>query len=37
VSKKLNDQVNEYELNPLVGVLDDELCDIVLIQRMTIT
>ena len=33
ISKRLHDQVNEYELNPLVGVLDDELAEIILIQR----
>jgi hypothetical protein len=33
VAKRLHDQANDYELNPLVGVLDDELADIVLVQR----
>ena len=36
VSKRLHDQVTEYELNPLVGVMDDELADIILIQRNTV-
>ena len=33
ISKRLHDQVNEYELNPLIGVLDDELAEIILVQR----
>lgn len=33
VSRKLHDQINDYEINPLVGVMDDELSDIVLVQR----
>lgn len=33
VSKRLHDQASDYELNPLVGVLDDDLADIVLVQR----
>lgn len=36
VSKRLHDQVAEYELNPLVGVMDDELADIILIQRNSV-
>lgn len=33
VNKKMNEQVNDYEVNPLVGVLDDDLADVVLVQR----
>lgn len=33
VNKRLHDQMNDYELNPLVSVLDDELAEIVLVQR----
>jgi hypothetical protein len=33
VNRKLHDQINEYEINPMIGVLDDELSDIVLVQR----
>jgi hypothetical protein len=33
VSRKLHDQINDYEINPLVGVMDDEMSDIVLVQR----
>lgn len=29
----MHDQLNDYEINPLIGVLDDELSDIVLVQR----
>lgn len=33
VNRKLNDQINDYEINPLIGVLDDELSEIVLVQK----
>jgi len=33
VNRKLHDQINDYEINPMIGVLDDELSDIVLVQR----
>ncbi len=32
-NKRLNEQTADYELNPMVGVMDDDLADIVLVQR----
>jgi hypothetical protein len=32
-NKRIHEQGSDYELNPLVGVMDDDLADIVLVQR----
>lgn len=32
-NKRMHEQAADYELNPLVGVLDEDLADIVLVQR----
>lgn len=37
VNRKLHDQLNDYEINPLIAVLDDGLADIVLVHRNDLT
>ena len=32
-NKRLHEQGADYELNPMIGVMDDDLADIVLVQR----
>lgn len=37
MNRKLHDQLSDYEINPLIAVLDDQLADIVLVQRNDLT
>ena len=32
-NKRSYDQSSDYEINPMVGVMDDDLADIILVQR----
>ena len=33
MNRKLHDQLSDYEINRLIAVLDDQLADVVLVQR----